>query len=71
MTVRAASTSAHHKAPHEVLIRRGGWHEVEVTPACCKAPHEALRGAACFSSEGVDIAQVKMRVGGVHKGWAK
>ena len=70
-TVRAAGTPARREAPHEVLIRGGGWHEAEITPARCEAPHEALRGAACFSSGGVDIAQAKTRGGGVHKGWAK
>ena len=69
--MRAASTPAHREVPHEVLIKRGGWHEAEVTPACHEAPHEALRGAGCFTSEGVNVAQAKTRGGGVHKGWAK
>ena len=69
--MRAASTSVHHEAPHEALIRGGGWHEAKVTPACREAPHEALRGAGCFTSGGVDVAQAKTRGEGVHKGWAR
>ena len=33
-----------------------------------RGPHEALRGATCYSSGGVNVAQAKMRGGGVHKG---
>ena len=48
--MRAAGTPARREAPHEALIRGGGWHKAEVTPAHCEAPHEALRGAGCFTS---------------------
>ena len=71
VTVRAAGTPACHEAPHEALIRGGGWHEAEITPVRREVPHEVLRGAGCFTSGGVNVAQAKTRGGGVHKGWAK
>ena len=32
-----------------------------------RGPHEVLRGAACYSSEGVDVTQAKTRGGGCTK----
>ena len=69
--MRAASTPVRCETPYEALIRGGGWHEAEITPVRHEAPHKALRGATCYSSEGVNVVQAKTRGGGVHKGWAK
>ena len=40
-------------------------------PEELRGPHEALRGAGCFTSGGFNVAQAKTRGGGVHKGQAK
>ena len=41
--MRAASTPAHREAPHEALIRGGGWHKAEVTPRSREAPQGVKR----------------------------
>ena len=53
-TVRAAGTLACCEAPHEVLIRGGGWHEAEVTLRSCEAPTRH-QGVPHVSAVGVSM----------------